>query len=233
MKQYFDKVSVMKAEHYAISKFPEEACGFITHDDFIPCENIADDKVKNFKIDKYEYFKYHDQIQCIVHSHANYPHLSAADMEGQIRSNLPWGLILLNNGKVQHTVFWGDMLEPEELIGRPFIHGLFDCYGVVRDYWRAKGYWIKDFPRDNLWWETQPSMLEDNCRDAGFDFIDESEVKNGDVVFMKVVADVVNHSGIYLGDGLILHHLYNRLSRTEPLNRWRKFVTGYLRCKHA
>lgn len=233
MKTYFDKELIRKAEFHAKSKYPEEACGFITDDDFIPIDNVAVNKVQNFVIDKFDYIKYNGKVKAIVHSHADYPHLSKADMIGQIKSALPWGLVLLNKGKVEHTVFWGNQLEPQDLIGRPFIHGIYDCYAIVRDYWRLKGHDIIDFPRDNLWWETEPSMLEDGCQEAGFDFINESQLKIGDVVFMKVMAPVVNHSAIYIGDGLVLHHLYNKLSRKEPLIRWRDSISGYLRYKNA
>ena len=76
-------------------------------------------------------------------------------------------------------------------------------------------------------------MLEDGVHEAGFDYIDERELKEGDVVFMKIKADVVNHSAIYLGKSWIVHHLYGRLSNKEPINKWRSFITGYLRYKNA
>ena len=233
MKTYFDDEAIRKCQLHCKRKYPEEACGFITENDFIPVENKSEDRVKSFKIDKYDLFKHNDKIKAIVHSHADYPHLSKEDMLGQKRSGFPWGIVLLNKGHVEHTYFWGDQLEPQDLIGRPFIHGLYDCYAIVRDYWRHKGYEVKDFPRENLWWNDNPSMLEDGCEEAGFNFIDEQQLKVGDVIFMKVLSTVTNHSGIYIGNGLILHHLYNRLSREEPVHRWRKYITGFLRYKNA
>ena len=168
----------------------------------------------------------------LVEPFADYPHLSKVDMDGQIGSALPWGIILLKNGGIEHTAFWGDGII-YDLIGRPFIHGLFDCYSLVRDYWRHKGFDIKEFPRENFWWEKDPSMLERGSESAGFHYIDSSEVQEGDVVFMKIMSNVTNHSGIVLNKGIVLHHLYNRLSRREPLNRWRKFITKYLRYENA
>jgi len=40
---------------------------------------------------------------------------------------------------------------------------------------------------------------------------------------------VLNHGGIYLGNGLGLHHLTTRLSRQESLPRWRKYIRKVLR----
>ena len=233
MKEYFDKDIIRQAEFHAKKHYPKEACGFLMKDRFMPVENVAEDKVNDFKINQKEFFRYKKDTLAIIHSHADYPHLSKADMDSQIRSALPWGIILLKKGSVEHTFFWGDQLPVQDLIERPFCHGLYDCYSLVRDYYRTKEIIIPPFTRDNLWWEKDPSMLENGMEEAGFHFIDVSEMKVGDVIFMKIMADVVNHSAVYIGNGLILHHLYNRLSRREPLNRWRKYVTGYLRYKHA
>jgi len=40
---------------------------------------------------------------------------------------------------------------------------------------------------------------------------------------------VTNHAGIYIGNGLFLHHLPNRLSREEPVMRWKSLITHVLR----
>jgi len=233
MKTYFDEKIVRDAQHHAQIEYPKEACGFIMDDYYHAVINRAEDPVKDFQISPEDFIKNRKGIKAIVHSHADYPHLSKADMQSQRRSGFPWGVTMLQNNTIIDTYFWGDDLPVQDLIGRPFVHGIYDCYGLVRDYWRDKGHDIMDFPRDNLWWEKEPSMLEDGCQEAGFDFIDESQVKIGDVIFMKVVSNVTNHSAIYLGNGLMMHHLYNRLSRTEPIGRWSKFITGYLRYKNA
>jgi len=233
MKEYFDKQIVRQAELHAQAEYPKEACGFILDKYYHPIVNVAEDPVNDFKIRQEEYLKFNGEVRAIMHSHADYPHLSKQDMISQIKTAIPWGIVFLHNGAVQHTLFWGDQLEPQDLVGRPFIHGLYDCYSIVRDYWRLKGYDVMQFPRDNLWWEKDPSMLENLCHECGFDFIDESKAREGDVIFMKIQAPVVNHSAILLKDGLIVHHLYDQLSRREPINRWRQNITGYLRYIHA
>ena len=58
----------------------------------------------------------------------------------------------------------------------------------------------------------------------------------GDIFVAQMRASVPNHGGIYLGDGLILHHPaghapldHGRLARTEPLQRYRPFIVFWLR----
>jgi len=233
MKTYFDRKIILDVQKHAQIEHPKEACGFIMDDYYHPIQNRAEDPINDFKISPEDFIKYRKEIRAIVHSHVDYPHLSKADMISQKKSGIPWGVTLLNKTAVIDTYFWGDDLEIQEFIGRPFVHGLYDCYALVRDYHRSIGHDVPDFPRSNLWWHDEPSMLEDNCDEAGFYYIQESEVDVGDVITMKVLADVTNHQAIYLGDGLMMHHLYNRLSRREPVHRWSKHITGFMRYKSA
>lgn len=233
MKEYFEKRIILDAVYHAKEEFPNESCGFFIKKDgkmmYFPQKNISKDKNLDFEIDIREYLKYEKDIECIIHSHSNYPHASKKDMLQQFLTHKPWGIINLINESLDQVVFWGDQLEPQDLIGRRFFHGIYDCYSLVRDYYRFKGIVLPIHERENLWWETDPSMLEDNVKDAGFKRIPDEDVKEGDVVFMKINANVVNHSGIVLSNGLVLHHLYNRLSTREPLNRWRQYISGYYR----
>jgi len=45
---------------------------------------------------------------------------------------------------------------------------------------------------------------------------------------------VPNHAGIYLGDGLMLHHMYGRLSRKDTYGGyWREMTRGVARHAQA
>lgn len=41
-------------------------------------------------------------------------------------------------------------------------------------------------------------------------------LKASDVVIMQIQADVPNHAGVLLDNGMLLHHLYGQLSRVTP-----------------
>ena len=230
MKTYFDQKIIDKAIMHARSKLPEESCGFIVDDDYIPMKNRARDKIQNFSIDPKQYIIYNEKIRAIVHSHDNYPHASKDDMIHQLESGVPWGIINFFNGHFTEIFFWGDTLEVQDLVGRPFNHGVHDCFSLVRDYYRLKGFTLPISPRENHWWKTEPSMLMKGYEELKcFKRVDPSEAKEGDIVLMIILAEVANHSGIYLGDGRILHHLYGRLSREESIYTWRKYIYGYYR----
>ena len=62
---------------HLLDKYPEEACGIIQNKkgklNWIPCENLAEDKETDFILDQAEYLKASltGDIHAIVHSHPN------------------------------------------------------------------------------------------------------------------------------------------------------------------
>ena len=51
---------------------------------------------------------------------------------------------------------------------------------------------------------------------------------------MQVASPVPNHAAVYLGDGLILHHLQGRLSSRDVYGGyWQKITTHILRYGHS
>ena len=60
--------------------------------------------------------------------------------------------------------------------------------------------------------------------EAGF-YPVHGELEEGDVIIMQVRAYEPNHAAIYLGEGLMLHHLYGRLSSRDVYGGYWKDVT--------
>ncbi|WP_426771025.1 NlpC/P60 family protein [Enterobacter cloacae complex sp. 379K3] len=49
------------------------------------------------------------------------------------------------------------------------------------------------------------------------DFIlNADELAVGNAILMQYKAEEINHAGIYLGDGKMLHHMYGKLSEAVP-----------------
>lgn len=231
----FDKQAIIDAKEHALRENPYESCGFIIDGKYYPMKNISDSPIDTFRIDPIEYLKAEEigNIECVIHSHKNYPHTSKLDMESQKRLGIPFGIINIDKGnKVQEPFFWGQGIPVSPYIGRKFIIGVHDCYGLLRDYYRnTLDIEISDYPRDEDWWFKGPSMLTDYYGDEGFYDIKRKELKEGDVIFMKIKTNITNHCGIYLGNNLILHHLVGRLSCRQPIGMWDNYITNYLRHK--
>ena len=129
-------------------------------------------------------------------------------------------------------------IEPEgyeaPLVGREFSHGVLDCYSLCRDwYFRERGVMLPDFERHDKWWDDGHSDLyTEHFAEAGFVEIDRKAIQPGDAVLMQVQSKnlVPNHAAIYIGDGLILHHLYGRLSSRDVYGGyWQQATRAVLR----
>lgn len=100
---------------------------------------------------------------------------------------------------------------------RPFIHGLFDCYTLVRDYYKRNFniFLPTNIQRDWEWWQKGENLYLENAKDCSFE--EAQEIKKHDVLLMKINSPVPNHAAIYIGDGKILHHMSGRFSTVQDL----------------
>lgn len=201
---------------------------------YVPCRNDypgpAADDVFVLNAEDYAAAADRGEVVAVVHSHVGLPPVpSMADRVGVETHGVPWLI-------VNHPLGTWAVIEPEgyraPLVGRPFVHGVLDCYSLVRDYYReAVGLDLPDYPRDYLWWE-QPgvNLYLDHFAEAGFEQIDLADLRSNDVLLMQAGADRPNHAAIYLGDNLILHHFFGRLSSRDVFGGyWRRCATHCLR----
>lgn len=217
------------AREHALSLWPEESCGVVRDGVYVSYENRSQDKMSSFLLPTEAIVG----AQAVVHSHAaprHQPWPTASDMIGQRQSAVPWGIVT-TDGQSAHPMLWfGEHLLDYQLVGREFVPGVFDCYSLLRAYWwQNRQTVLPDFPRDAEWWEHGGDLLLENFAAAGFAVVGKGDVKEGDVVLMKIRSPVVNHCGIVLQGGLVLHHLAHRLSRREPLGPWMSYTEKVVR----
>jgi len=108
---------------------------------------------------------------------------------------------------------------------------VLDCYSLIRDWYaQERGIDLPDFTRFDEWWKRGENLYLDNFAGAGFHVVEPADMNLGDVLLMQVASPVPNHAAIYLGDGLILHHLQGRLSSRDVYGGyWQKITTHTLR----
>ena len=69
-------------------------------------------------------------------------------------------------------------------------------------------------------------MFESCAWRTGFrELRSDEKLENGDLLFMSILANGLNHVAIFL-DGDVLHHLTDRLSCKEPYSEWLLKCTG-------
>lgn len=228
--------------YHAVQSWPKESCGIVIANSYCPIRNVA---LQNNE------FQMHpadigdtNHIQALIHSHTNgqnYP--SKQDLINQKTWGVPWGIISISpedRNLFGDIFFFGDESAMLPLIGRPFRHGVTDCWSCVRDWFRLEypsiAKTLDSTPREWEWWKNGESLLN-NFREYGFSEINPDNATYGDVVLMKIKSKVPNHCGIIIEDQQLLHHpggsaggySPNELSRREPLWRYKDHITHYLR----
>jgi proteasome lid subunit RPN8/RPN11 len=233
------------ARAHALAEYPMEACGGVTAAGYIPFCNASPDPLNYFECShEMDPLFEAGELFGLVHSH---PMVGATedpiggpselDMRGQIAMAIPWGIVVCSETWAGDPYYWGDMLEPPPLIGRPFRHGPSatdgrgDCGALVKDWYRInRGVVLEEFPREWDWWN-QPGkdLYSEHFGKYGFEHAPRNAPEVGDLVLMRIMSRVTNHAGIYIGDGMMLHHLAKRVSRIEPIIHWMNSATHWLR----
>jgi cell wall-associated NlpC family hydrolase len=233
------------AKAHAIAQYPKESCGIVAGNAYVPLDNKSDDPENFFKLPDGA-LATHAPVAAVVHSHCRPKHgqePTAPDMTSQIEAALPFGIVWTDGKTAYDPIWWGDFLLDAPLfdakgnhIPREFMHGVNDCFSLIRTwYWQEKKIKLPEFPRDNDWWAKGGDLYQQGFGKAGFEVLAKGPhaphgVMAGDIVLMKWGKfPVPFHAGIVLAGGLVLHHLNGRLSRREPLVRWRNQVTHWLR----
>lgn len=212
----------------------QEICGFIDKNRVVRFrKNIADDPANEFKMNPIP-----DGALAIFHSHPNGPfYPSGMDMQQQKATALPWGIACFSDRHKE--VVWFDESKPSgaPLIGRGFRHGVTDCYELVRDFYHeVHGVSLPSHPRSWEWWDEGENLYAEGFKEAGFHEISLDQIQPGDAFMATIRSKAINHAGVYLGNGLILHHTCgkhgydpSKLSVVEPAARWFNFVTKVVR----
>lgn len=221
---------------YVITKYPNEACAYVIDGKLVPVDNISATPQDTFELSTADQ-TLQLKASCFLHSHPNGTNSpSLLDMVSQKAARIPFGIVTCSNDSASFPIFLSDANLSIDLKERMFIHGIFDCYSQIRSYYfQTRGVTLPDFPRDDKWWEDAPDTYTDlylrNFEKANFSSIHKSEeMKEGDVILMNILGgNVVSHAAIYLGNGLILHHLYNRLSKEDHAPSWKKFYHTVVR----
>lgn len=103
----------------------------------------------------------------------------------------------------------------QHLLGRPFVWMKTDCYALLRDFYRdVFGIELPNYARPDEFWKAGLNLFFENHREAGFTEITvhPSEYRFGDVAVSAIDSSFGNHCSIFVENGRIIHHLYNRLS---------------------
>ncbi|MDD5271885.1 MAG: C40 family peptidase [Methylovulum sp.] len=207
---------------HAAACYPQECCGLIVGEGdslcYHPCRNSDLFPARQFTVDPLDWVAAEERgvIRAVCHSHPNRaPQPSAADKLGCEQSGLPWVIVSVP-GDAWTVLTPSGFCAP--LLGRDFVWGVFDCFTLVRDYYReVVGITLPDAePYSYNFWKNGEALYEQRLEAFGFIRHGQGEeLRAHDVLLIPIRSTIANHAAIYLGDGQIVHHLEGQLSRRD------------------
>lgn len=212
------------AEHVA-AEYPKEACGVVVQagraQNYIACRNIAENPAEAFTMAPEDKLAAEEQgeIIMIVHSHPDVVQLVPSEHD-RIQcdwSGVEWGIMSWPDGDFCTL----SPREDRDYTGRRWVLGFADCWSLIREwYQREHGIALGNYSVPYEWWEQGENRYDDNWQAEGFFEVDPTDIRPGDMIMMRVQAQVTNHAAIYLGDNLILHHITGQLSARVPYGKY-------------
>lgn len=202
---------------HAKAAYPNECCGLLINTGsktvYFACRNQSENPQDDFVIPAEDYATAESagEVIAVCHSH---PDATSKPSDRDIAmceaTEMPWHILSWPEGDLRTITPTGEI---PPLIGRRFVHGIIDCYALVRDWFRInRNITLPDFERQDGWWEGEEELYLNNFRKAGFQPVTDGSLNIGDGILMQVQSQRVNHAAVYIGNGRIIHHLYGKLS---------------------
>ena len=212
-------------KNHSLKNNPKESCGFIVQDNeifkCIPCENIAENSIENFKISPKEYLNIknkYKKIFYIYHSHTNNnENFSPADISCSEGLCLPIIMYSLNS-----NIF--KIYEPininKSYIGRYFQIGKYDCYTLIKDFLKNElnidisaiiTHYTDFIDAQNVF---NKNLSLNFLEKKGFKLIENKEsLEKNDILILH--SNLGKHFALYLGNDKILHQPMLSFSKIE------------------
>jgi proteasome lid subunit RPN8/RPN11 len=214
-------------KNHVLECYPAEAVGFVIEGSFVPLANIASSPFESFLVEAGTFITYEGTIDCILHSHTHSEACkddprtpSEPDMSLAKSTGLPQGICHTDGENVSDILYF-NLKEPDPLLGRRYISGVYDCHSIVRDYYIMHYNYVMDImPRDCNWVEDNPTYLVDNLELQGLVKVAKQELRVGDVLIFAYGTRYASHLGVYIGEGKYIHHLKNIPSCEDRLDKY-------------
>lgn len=200
----------------ALTSYPKEMCGVLLQDSFVALPNTAENPEEDFRIEAIALAPYIGKITAVVHSHtlrrkrpcvqdARTP--SFKDVLAWRATQLPF-LIVATDGEVVTEALEFPKPYSEQLLQRPFIWFVNDCYTIVQDYYKRE--FDINLPMhkaevDFTEIKHQSDLFEAHAEAFGFvKYENVMPSRNGDLILVDGTQGKRNHLGIY-HNGKIIH----------------------------
>jgi len=211
-----NEVQKQKIKYESLKCHPNEMCGVLIEEDFIPLANVSTNPEDSFKFASSSLIPYTGKIKAIVHSHCRnikYPEIldtrtpSVADLQNQKKTGVPW-LIITTEGFTVSEPLEFPRIPNNNYIGRPFIWFVNDCYSIVQDWYKFElGIDLPDHKAliDYKDLTHSSNLFLEHLEEYKFTkLVQIQDIQEGDILILNFKGRMGNHLGIYT-NGEVLH----------------------------
>lgn len=110
----------------------------------------------------------------------------------------------------------------KDLLNQEYLIGTRDCFSVVRDVLNNKyGILIPNYARPKNFFDPRISVYAGIAKEPFFNErgVCKNDLREGDVLAFRYGSEYVNHFGIYLGNNLFFHQMFDSHPREENLDK--------------
>ena len=230
-------------------EYPKEAIVAIWGDEWRQLDNVSKTPEFTFELSQDDQkLLLRRKPTLLLHSHPSGESApSDTDLAQQLATNMNWGIVGVKGNPTTNDVYevkypemWGEDVPIPPLLGREYLYGVRDCWGIVRDWHRLNGMNVPEIPRTSSGkypcgdWRNDPFAYWP--LKIGFKEVKARDRKPGDVAVIKLRSPIYNHCMVYLGESNYLHQMrgqmsdYFRPAHEERLIEMGSFI--YYRFKH-
>ena len=187
-------------EDHFRSWYPKEGCGVIGvvkgKSKWFPCENLAEEE-EDFVMnpDDFHIANLKSDVIAIVHSHIHSsPEPSYNDIKYCNALGIPYYIFSYPNMELE-------ILKPKkvvnELAGREYEFGIFDCLEAVRDFYSQKlniNLKRREAYLDDWWEHGEDYFTPEHIKEWGFHQVED--LKENDVLIFSMGAKIGTHCGV-------------------------------------
>lgn len=219
-----------------------EVCGVICiNNKVVEIQNIHPQPDKEFRLCPKEQAAaeiINGEIIAVWHSHINGKPPSFNDNVSSNQHELDFIVYDIINDKM----YYKKPKEESDYLNRDFEIGKYDCYGLVRDYYKNElSIELKDYFRNEFWHQITPYYFDDNFKQEGFSIVHQGsitenvEIKEHDCLLFSMIPNNqgCNHVAVYLSNNKMLHHPRKAKSQISDLSEQYKRKCKYILRHHA
>jgi len=219
---------------HAKSNNQEEVCGLIVLNQDLTIlvepminEHSSPDKCFSMSAAKFIDFKINKTILGIYHSHPNHnEEPSEHDIKTCEELGIPYLIYSLVTDKF--FLYCPESYEPEDLMGRPYVEGFYECTSIFRDYFHLKLNKNISSYNKNYWLPKEDKKANDllyTVLNKNFKKINKDDIKKHDILVFQLKESKRCHVGVYLGNDYFIHQPSKGLSCNQMLDeRWQSKI---------